>query len=60
MQLGVHVTRFDYPEAPGSIAPTLGRVAEAAEAAGVSSLSVMDHYFQMDNYLPAEQRARPR
>jgi F420-dependent oxidoreductase-like protein len=55
MQLGVHVIRFDYPQAPGSIAPTLGRVAEAVEAAGVSSLSVMDHYFQMDNAFPAEQ-----
>lgn len=55
MQLGVHVFRFDFPQAPGSIAPTMTRVAAAAEAAGVSSLSVMDHYFQMDNTLPAEQ-----
>jgi F420-dependent oxidoreductase-like protein len=55
MKLGVHVVRFDWPGAPGSIGPTLARTAQAAEAAGVSSLSLMDHYFQMDQMAPAEQ-----
>ncbi|RZB14442.1 LLM class F420-dependent oxidoreductase [Streptomyces sp. F001] len=38
MRLGVHITRFDHPDGP------------AAEAAGISRLSVMDHYFQMEAY----------
>jgi F420-dependent oxidoreductase-like protein len=55
MELGIHVVNFDYPGAPASIAPTLARVGEVAEAVGVTSLSVMDHYFQMDQMAPAEQ-----
>ena len=55
MQVGVHVVRFDWPEEPQSIGPTLARVAEAAEGVGVTALSVMDHWFQMDRMWPAEQ-----
>ena len=55
MELGIHIVSFDYPDAPDSIAPTLARAAEAAEAAGAKTLSVMDHYFQMEQAAPAEQ-----
>jgi F420-dependent oxidoreductase-like protein len=55
MDLGIHIWRFDCPRGPASIAPTLSRAAEAAESAGVHSLSVMDHYFQMEASAPAEQ-----
>jgi F420-dependent oxidoreductase-like protein len=55
MDLGIHVVSFEYPDAPDSIAPTLVRAAVAAEAAGARSLSVMDHYFQMEHAAPAEQ-----
>jgi F420-dependent oxidoreductase-like protein len=55
MKLGVHVVRFDFPGETPSIASTLARVGEAVEAIGIDSLSVMDHYFQMDQMLPAEQ-----
>lgn len=48
MDVGLHVINFSWPGAPASIAPTLGAIAEAAEAAGLTELSVMDHYFQMD------------
>ena len=54
MQLGVHVVRFDFPDGPASIASTLGRVGAAAEAVGATHLSVMDHWFQMDQMAPAE------
>ena len=54
MQLGIHVTAFTVPEGPAGIAPELARVAEAGEAAGVTWLSLMDHYFQMDYMAPAE------
>jgi F420-dependent oxidoreductase-like protein len=48
MDLGLHVINFSWPGAPASIAPTLGAIAKAAEDAGITDLSVMDHYFQMD------------
>ena len=54
MQLGVHVPNFKIAGGTPAIAPELVRVAEAAEAAGVTWLSVMDHYFQMDRMAPAE------
>jgi F420-dependent oxidoreductase-like protein len=55
MQLGIHVVRFDFPERPASIGPTLERIAQATEAAGATHLSVMDHFFQMDQMLPVDQ-----
>ncbi len=55
MELGVHIVSFDYPDAPNSIASTLARAADAVEAAGATSLSVMDHFFQMEQAAPADQ-----
>ena len=54
MQIGIHVTAFDGPDGPAAIGPELARIGAAAEAAGARSLSVMDHYFQMDFMAPAE------
>ena len=54
MQLGVHVRAFDVPEGPTGIGPELARVGEVAEAVGAGWLSVMDHYFQMEQMAPAE------
>jgi F420-dependent oxidoreductase-like protein len=54
MRVGIHVTRFDWPGAPRSIAPTLVETARTADVAGVFELSVMDHWFQMDRMAPAE------
>jgi F420-dependent oxidoreductase-like protein len=48
MKLGVHVVRFDVPGGPQAIGTTLAAVGEAVEEAGVSTLSVMDHYLQME------------
>jgi F420-dependent oxidoreductase-like protein len=53
MRVGLHVVRFDWPEAPVSIAPTLLEVAETADEVGVAALSVMDHWFQMEAMAPA-------
>jgi F420-dependent oxidoreductase-like protein len=53
MHLGVHVIAFTVPDGPTGIAPELARVGQAVEAAGVTHLSVMDHYFQMEQFLPA-------
>jgi F420-dependent oxidoreductase-like protein len=55
MRLGIHTVSFNYPDSPASIGPTLARVGQAAEAAGVESMSFMDHYFQLEQMLgPAE------
>jgi F420-dependent oxidoreductase-like protein len=47
MRLGVHLVRFDVDGGPAAIGPTLARVGEAAERAGVDNVSVMDHYLQI-------------
>lgn len=53
MELGIHVTAFTVPDGPRGIAAELKRVGVAAEAAGATDLSFMDHWFQMDWMAPA-------
>ncbi len=55
MDLGIHVASFNWPNTPESIAPTLRDIATATDQGGFSSLQVMDHFFQMDQYFPAEE-----
>jgi F420-dependent oxidoreductase-like protein len=55
MKLGLHYWNFSTPSDAASIAPTLAETARIAEQAGASSFTVMDHYFQMDNYARAEE-----
>jgi F420-dependent oxidoreductase-like protein len=47
MKLGVHVVDFGFQGGAAAIGPTLARVGEAAERAGVANLSAMDHYLQL-------------
>jgi F420-dependent oxidoreductase-like protein len=47
MKTGVHLVNFDLPGGTAAIGPTLARVGRAAEQAGISNLSVMDHYLQI-------------
>jgi alkanesulfonate monooxygenase SsuD/methylene tetrahydromethanopterin reductase-like flavin-dependent oxidoreductase (luciferase family) len=47
MKLGLQIVRFDWPGSPATIRPQLAEIAGAAEAAGFSSLWVMDHFFQI-------------
>jgi F420-dependent oxidoreductase-like protein len=54
MHLGLQVSHFSWPGAPASIGPTFGRIARDAEAAGMSSLWVMDHFFQIRGIGPPE------
>ncbi len=54
MKLGLQVSYWSWPGAPGSIGPTFARLAGDAEAAGVSSLWVMDHFFQIPDIGPPE------
>lgn len=47
MDLGAHLVNFDFPGGAAAIRPTLARVGEAAEQAGIANLSAMDHYLQI-------------
>jgi F420-dependent oxidoreductase-like protein len=53
VKLGVHQIAFTVPDGAAGIGPELARLGAAVEAAGVTHLSVMDHYFQMEAILPA-------
>ncbi|QOV40451.1 LLM class F420-dependent oxidoreductase [Streptomyces ferrugineus] len=48
MRVGVHINRFDHPGGGPALGSELAAAGTAAEEAGVSWLSVMDHYFQME------------
>jgi F420-dependent oxidoreductase-like protein len=54
MNLDLHVSRFEWAGGPAHIGPGVARLARSAEAAGVRTLSFMDHYFQMEAMAPAE------
>lgn len=55
MRLGLHYWNYSTPADPALIAPTLAETARLAEQAGFSAFTVMDHYFQMDAFVPAEE-----
>jgi F420-dependent oxidoreductase-like protein len=54
MKLGLHVADFTWPNGAAGLAQDLARVAVAAEDAGFSRLSVMDHVWQISVVGPAE------
>jgi F420-dependent oxidoreductase-like protein len=54
VQIGLAVSDFTWPGGPGQIGTTFGRIARDAEQAGVASLWVMDHFFQIPIFGPPE------
>ena len=54
MELGVHVSDFTYPDGAPNLAEDLSRIAAAAEDAGFTKLSVMDHVWQIRVVGPPE------
>ena len=48
MRLGLHHYTYSMPPEPARIAPTLAETAHVAEQAGFDTLTVMDHFFQME------------
>lgn len=54
MRLGLQIPSFTWPGSPDSIGPTLRRIATGAESAGMSSVWVMDHFFQIHGVGPVE------
>ena len=49
MDLGLHYWNYSTPAEPARIAGTLAETARVAEQAGISSFTVMDHFFQMEH-----------
>jgi len=47
MRIGLHIGRFDWPESTHNLSERLTEMAQAADEAGLYSLSVMDHLFQL-------------
>ena len=54
MRIGLQVSYFSWPGAPASIGPTFAAIARNADAAGMASLWVMDHFFQISMIGPPE------
>ena len=50
MKLGVHFVNFTLPGSPEALGSTLSAAAVAAEDGGCSTFSVMDHWFQMEQF----------
>lgn len=55
MRLGVQVSSFTWPGGPASIGEHFGGIARNAEQAGMDSLWVMDHFFQIAMIGPPER-----
>ncbi len=55
MHVDLHVPRFTWPGTPASTGETLAALARTAEELGVRTLSVMDHFFQMERAWPADE-----
>jgi F420-dependent oxidoreductase-like protein len=48
MELAVHCSNLTWPGGPRALAATLAEVARTADEGGISTLTLMDHYFQME------------
>ncbi len=54
MRLGLQVSNFTWPDSPAAIGTTFARIARNADEAGLASLWVMDHFFQIQVVGPPE------
>src|SRR3954470_248656 len=54
MQLGIHFINFTLPGAPGSLRSTLAATAKAAEEVGCARFTLMDHWFQMEQFATSQ------
>jgi F420-dependent oxidoreductase-like protein len=50
MELAIHYMNFTLPGGNTAIGPDLAATAQAAEEAGCSTLTMMDHWFQMEQF----------
>jgi F420-dependent oxidoreductase-like protein len=54
MKLGIHFANFTLPGGPEALNSTLSTTAEAAEQGGCSTFTLMDHWFQMEQFATAQ------
>ena len=54
MKVGIHYANFTLPGGPESMATTLAATARAAEAWGCDTFTLMDHWFQMEQFATAQ------
>ncbi|GAA4229593.1 LLM class F420-dependent oxidoreductase [Actinomadura meridiana] len=55
MRVGLQIPSFTVPGGPEAIAPAFGRIARDADQAGLHSLWVMDHFFQITGVGASEE-----
>jgi F420-dependent oxidoreductase-like protein len=48
MKLAVHCANLSWPGGPAALGPTLASVARTADDGGVTTVTMMDHWFQME------------
>lgn len=49
MKLAIHCANLSWPGGASELGPTLAAVARAADEGGCTTLTMMDHYFQMED-----------
>jgi F420-dependent oxidoreductase-like protein len=54
MQVGIHFVNFTLPGGPESLGPTLATTAGVAEEVGCSTFTLMDHWFQMEEFATSQ------
>ncbi|NQX12218.1 LLM class F420-dependent oxidoreductase [Microbacteriaceae bacterium VKM Ac-2855] len=54
MQLGIHFMNFTLPGGGAALAPTLAATARTAEDLGAEWFTLMDHWFQMEQFATSE------
>src|ERR1700759_5749038 len=55
MKLAIHCANLSWPGGAAALAPTLRDVARTADQGGLSTLTMMDHWFQMETLGGPEQ-----
>jgi F420-dependent oxidoreductase-like protein len=55
VRIGIQIPSFTYPGGQEQIAPTFARIVRDADQAGLASLWVMDHFFQIRSVGAAEE-----
>jgi len=54
VQVGVHFVNFTLPGGPEGLSSTLATTAKTAEEAGFSCFTLMDHWFQMEQFATSQ------
>ncbi|MEO6955252.1 MAG: LLM class F420-dependent oxidoreductase [Antricoccus sp.] len=50
MKLAIHLAKLTWPGGPVAIGKTMGELAAIADETGVATITLMDHYFQMEHF----------